>query len=99
MTTIATIFWALAGGAGALVLFAGVLWAGGWGVVKVLEYLRVWSTLKLCVAVQLHGDEYLDHLFWEAVSERVSRSDFAADTVIQFVQRKRPSGAEAAADE
>lgn len=67
--------------------FAAVLWLLGWALVKTYEHMRVWNVLRLAVAIQLHGSNYRDQLFWRAVKERASSSAFAAQSIVSFVNK------------
>lgn len=72
-------------------MFALVLWLGGMAYIKTLEYLKVWNVLKLVAAIQVHGADYRDDLFWTAVQERAKKSDFEADTIIRHANNARPN--------
>ncbi len=91
MSIAAEVFAWLSAVTGAVALFAGMLWTLGWACVQAMQYLRVWHTLKLCVAVQLHGKEYRDDLFWKAVRERAERSNFAATTIADYALKHGPT--------
>jgi len=90
-TNFAVVWYWVAIMVGSIGLFALLAWAGGWVLLKTMEYLRVWNVLALCVAVRMHGKDYRDELFWRAIRERAEHSDFAADNIIQFVQKYRPN--------
>lgn len=90
MSVAAEVFSWLCAAVGAVMLFAGMLWALGWAVVKALRLLQTWNTLLLCVAVQVHGKEYRDELFWRAIRERADKSKFAAQTIANFALRRHP---------
>jgi hypothetical protein len=48
------------------------------------------SVVMLCLAFLRHGKDYRDRLFWEAVSDRASRSRFSAKTIADFAMKKAP---------
>jgi hypothetical protein len=73
-------------------MFAAVLWALGWAVVKVMKLLRVWHLFVLAVAVRMHGKDYAERLFWQAVAERAGSHRLEADNIIRVVNQHAPEG-------
>lgn len=75
---------------GTIAAFSGALYGLGWALSKLFKRLQEWHILMLLLAVKMHGRDYKDRLFWEAVKEHIGDSAFAAKTVSDFARRCKP---------
>ncbi len=71
-------------------LISAALWTSGWALLKTFEMLKVWGVLALCASIYVHGKEYRDQLFWQAVKERAQSGGGEAQRIADFALRQKP---------
>lgn len=86
----AQVFWAMATIVGAISMFAAILYGLGWALSKLFKRLQEWHILMLLLAVKMHGRDYKDRLFWEAIKEHIGDNAFAAKNVSDYAYRCKP---------
>jgi ABC-type antimicrobial peptide transport system permease subunit len=90
METITYIFNGLALVIGCLGLFAGLLFGSAWIVHKVMDGLKIWHIYMLAVSIRLHGKDYSDRQFWEAIAEKASKGRFFAKMIADYANQHAP---------
>lgn len=71
--------------AGSLLLLVAVAFVVLWSLVQLHGALPSARGVELALAIRLHGSRYRETVFWKALKERASRSEFAAREIIRVV--------------
>lgn len=76
--------------AGSLLLLVAALIVILWCLVKLHDVLPIARGVELAIAVRLHGNRYVNRVFWRAVQERATSSSGAAREIIRVVKASMP---------